>query len=416
MRQTIETRPGAISTISQFDANGRLVRVINELGGETVYAYNAAGDLTSEHSRDPANPTVPEQHISYVHDPLGRVRKTTVWSNASAASPGPDSVITKTDYFLPGQGSSLIPGLGAGQIVRTAQTNAAGGVTIVAADSQGNATTVLHPDPVVGGQPRQIDTIVYDHTSLDLTTRTTTSKPDGSPTLTSVTSIVRSATGTVLATTQDAGNAAQPWTRMLYNTDGEQVSLTDPVGNKTTWNYDKGYEVTTTNSLGQTRRTSLNSVGETVKYTDRDGDTRTFDRDALGRVVNEFMVSSLANRLVQSNTLFYTYDFAERVSGVADSFGSLVLGYDNANHAIDDIVTFTDFSQTRVQSVYSAVGLRKSVSVTAGTFPTANSILTDNYLYDNQYRLKQVTQTGGPLGSADKRADCKRSIIPLMGW
>jgi len=270
--------------------------------------------------------------------------------------------------------------------------------------------------PVVGGQPRQIDTIVYDHTSLDLTTRTTTSKPDGSPTPTSVTSIVRSATGTVLATTQDAGNAAQPWTRMLYNTDGEQVSLTDPVGNKTTWNYDKGYEVTTTNSLGQTRRTSLNSVGETVKYTDRDGDTRTFDRDALGRVVNEFMVSSLASRLVQSNTLFYTYDFAERVSGVADSFGSLVLGYDNANHVVDDIVTFTDFSQTRVQSVYSAVGLRKSVSVTAGTFPTANSILTDNYLYDNQYRLKQVTQTGGPLGSADKRADCKRSIIPLMGW
>ncbi len=117
------------------------------------------------------------------------------------------------------------------------------------------------------------------------------------------------------------------------NSGGQVIKLIDPQSNQTTWNYDAVDEVVITDRLGNVSKQRFDSAGELIRTTDRDGDTRAFVPDALGRVITETMVATLTSGRTHSNTISYKYDSQGRVSNPNDRNAKVTLQYDNADQA-----------------------------------------------------------------------------------
>ena len=109
LSQTVTTLPGGITTTSQVDAAGQLVRYQDELGGVTTYTYNSAGISKPFTSSTPPS-QYPENHTAYQYDALGRQRKP-LFITIRSPIDAPENIVTAVDYFLPGQGDSLNPNL-----------------------------------------------------------------------------------------------------------------------------------------------------------------------------------------------------------------------------------------------------------------------------------------------------------------
>jgi len=113
------------------------------------------------------------------------------------------------------------------------------------------------------------------------------------------------------------------------------LSLTDPVGNTTTWVYDcLGRAVQETNELGYTRSFVYNAAGYLLRQVDRLGRVRQFQYDHLGRNTAEIWYNSTEDADLDQNrqrTISFSFDLAGQLTGVDDAEGNRTARFIDAN-------------------------------------------------------------------------------------
>jgi YD repeat-containing protein len=120
---------------------------------------------------------------------------------------------------------------------------------------------------------------------LDRVTSVTAPDPDGSGPLTASVTTTAYTIYSQVASTTDALNGV---TSFQYDVAGNQIRLTDPVGNDTTWAYDQLGRVTMeTNELSKTRSFTNDSAGNQTRKVDRNGRVIQFVYDELNRLTAE---------------------------------------------------------------------------------------------------------------------------------
>ena len=176
-------------------------------------------------------------------------------------------------------------------------------------------------------------------------------------------------------------------TRYTYDASGSQLSVTDPVGNTTTYAYDALNRLTSdTNELGEPRLYEYDAAGNAISVTDRNGWERVMVYDALSRLWTEDWMDGLYS----NRTIIYSYDAAGRVLSIGDG-GEHDLEY---AYVYDDLGRLLSSSETGSLSYdtipltdvllesgdYDAAGRRGELTV------SLNSVadFTNSYGYDDQ--------------------------------
>jgi YD repeat-containing protein len=139
-----------------------------------------------------------------------------------------------------------------------------------------------------------------------------------------------------------------------------------------------------------------------VKFTNRDGDTRTFRHDGIGRVNHETMTWQDASAAASADVIAIAYDNNARTVQYADLNSQVNLAFDKSGNVTQDRVTYkaTPTSlvtplETTLTSQFNAAGLRTSLLATTSASNT--SLLYETYGYDSLRRLDTITQRANPL-------------------
>ena len=101
-----------------------------------------------------------------------------------------------------------------------------------------------------------------------------------------------------------------------YDVVGNLLSVTDPEGNETSYQYDRlDRQVTVTDPLGNTSTEEYDADGNVIQNVDRDGRVTDYLYDPLNRQVEEDWMSGET----PSHTIQAYYDAAGELVGVAES-------------------------------------------------------------------------------------------------
>jgi fibronectin-binding autotransporter adhesin len=228
--------------------------------------------------------------------------------------------------------------------------------------------------------------------------------------------------GPLLANITDVNGGV---TRFSYDSAGNLSSLTDPVGNTTSWTYTGGlsqfssdengtvplYRVASeTNALGATRYYDYDSAGNLSRYTDRNGQIRQYGYDSSGNVASETWYagegsgvggqgsegSSLATSHQPLNTIVYEYDSAGRITSESDAYSSVTYVYNDAGQITSTTQTSLDGPEVTLTYQYDTAGRRTQMAaVIDGT-----ADFVDDYVYDSLGRVISVTEHGVTGGNA----------------
>ena len=207
------------------------------------------------------------------------------------------------------------------------------------------------------------------------------------------------------------GSITRSWS-MAYNSSGQLLSIDGPrtdVKDITAFAYDSHGNVSTiTNALGQvTRITSYNADGQPLSLTDPNGLVTTFQYDARGLLIAKtvgteqtsynFDPAQLLSKVTLPNgaTYTYNYDLAHRLTRITDAFGSHI------DYTLDAL------GNRLGEKVYDASGnVSRSHSNTFDALSRlAQSIgstgQTSKIQYDKNSNLVGVTD---PLGNVQSKA------------
>lgn len=177
-----------------------------------------------------------------------------------------------------------------------------------------------------------------------------------------------------------------PWlnqtTTMAYNTVGQPVSVTDPLGQLSTFEYDDlGNLVTTIDPVGNKTQRAYDAVSRLIALIDPRGKTTQFTYDPVNQVsqitdaingVTGFTYDPNGNLLTltdaKSQTTTYTYDTMDRVATRKDALNRTEsYGYDLAGN----LTQFTDRKNQVTTFQYDPLDRRTSTSYADGTSVTA---------------------------------------------
>jgi RHS repeat-associated protein len=381
-RLTTLTDPAGRTVTYAYDAQGRLSTVTDPAGGLTRYTYDAAGRITT--ITDPRSIVF----LTNTFSPgSGRILTQTqadggVWTfryslqGATVSGPGcpgpscpteesaeriaqgytvSGGVITATTVTDPRGNPTthrfgpdrlpreIVDGLGqATTVARDAAgrplttTDPLGRATTFTYDAQGNVTTITDP---LGN----LRTFTYDPTFHKVTSLT---DPLGN-----LTTFEYDAQGNLVAITDPEQNqnpdpAQRLKTRMTYNSVGQPLTTTDPLGNVTTFAYDAhGNLASISDPLGNTTTRTYDAASRLLTQTDPRGKQTQFGYDPLNRLTR--LVDPL-----QGVTAF-TYDGNGNLLTVTDARGSVTTHeYD----PMDRLSTRTDPLNRAEAFTYDGVG------------------------------------------------------------
>jgi len=155
---------------------------------------------------------------------------------------------------------------------------------------------------------------------------------------------------------REFGGALGNTTTYIYDSQGKQISITDPLGNTTTYQY--------------------NSNGNLIRVT-----------DPLGNVTS-YTYDSRANKLTETdalgNTTVYTYDLMDHLLSVTDALGNTTtFAYDSNGNRMSE----TDASGNITTFIYDAYD-----RLVRQTDPLGNTI---SYSYDSRDNLISKTDPNG---------------------
>jgi RHS repeat-associated protein len=304
-------------------------------------------------------------------------------------------------------------------------TDALGNVTTDAYDSHGNLLTETLPVPAAGGTAPVYSwtytskgsvataTDPLNHTTTDgydtrnrLTTetnplsQTVTYGYDSASDLTTLTNALNKTwtytydnVDRMLTETLPVNNSGQPTFNFAYDYDGNQTSVSDPLGYLTSQTFDSmDRPLVTTDPLGHTTTDGYDAAGNLITV-----------RDYLGRVIT------------------YGYDAADQETSVQDQNGNTTtFGYDAAGQQtseIDPVIGTTTSTYTQVGLLASQTNpLNHTISYgynADGWQTTITDALnhTTTSAYDNDGRLTTVTDPKNGVTSYTYNADGTQASV-----
>jgi RHS repeat-associated protein len=179
------------------------------------------------------------------------------------------------------------------------------------------------------------------------------------------------------------------------------LSLTDPVGNTTSWIHDDlDRMIEEINELELSRTFTYDLVGNLIERVDRLGRKIEFQYDDLYRLTTENWY--IGTTLTRSSE--FDYDIASRLLQGVDAVAAISFAYDNLGRVTTEFQSFAGFSPLlEYESDFDAAGRRTELRTTVG----GTADFQNSYQYDDLHRLTQVTQKSQSGGNAvaEKRAD-----------
>jgi RHS repeat-associated protein len=420
-----------------YDSSNRVSRMTVPDGGTYVYAYDSNNNLFSVIYPDSTvrqyaytNSSFPNAltgiidelgniYATFAYDSNGRATSTqhaggaeltTVTYNTGGTSTITDArgnahTLTLTTVFSVPKLSG-VTGQPVSQTGGKAFTYDSNGFIASSTDWDGNVTTYTHDASGVetsrvmaSGTPlARTITTAWDAT-FDLPMQIT----DGNR----VFSFAYDANGNLLSRTLTSAGAASKWS-YTYNSAGQALTATDPVGNVTAYAYDaRGNLVRVTNALGQvTLLSSYDANGRPLKIQDPNGLVTTLTYNFRGQVTSKtegqwvtiysYDAAGQLIRLTRPDRSFltFTYDPAHRLIGIADSLGNrMAYTLDAASNRIQEQVFAASGALSRTRSyAYDAVN---RLSQAIGALGQAT-----HYSYDPNGNLTQISD---PLGHTTTR-------------
>jgi YD repeat-containing protein len=389
----------------ELDSVGKVLSNTDELQHKTFFAYDAAGNVTSNTIfLDPSTPvTTSYTYNSFgepltVTDPLGGVNHTTTntydanGNLKSVTSPSPDGTVvasvTHFDYDPKGLLTLITDPLGHHTtlayyptgLIHTIQDEQQN-ITTYEYDLRGNRTSVLD---AAGGltkfeydlgnrlnkityQDNTFSSFGYDsrgrRTSVtDQNGKITSYAYDDADRLTSVT------------------DAALNLTTYAYDTENNLTSITDANNHTTYFSYDAFGRVSQTTFPSTLSESYVyDAVGNLTSKTDRKNQTILYVYDALNRLTHKGYPDATG--------VDYVYDLAGKTKQVSDPTGSYGFAYDNMGRLIG---TTTQYSFLPGITYSNADGYDAASNRTSFTAPDGS---TNTYAYDTLNRLSTLTNS-----------------------
>ena len=215
-----------------------------------------------------------------------------------------------------------------------------------------------------------------------------------------------------LLTVKDPRNQV---TTIAYNTFGQPLSVQGPIATEppTTFAYDtNGNLVTTTDPLGNATQRVYDAVSRLTALTDPRGLQTQFRYDGLNRVteiadarqgITRFAYDPNGNLLTvvdaKNQTTTYSYDSMDRLSTRKDALNRQEsYQYDLAGN----LTQFTDRKNQQTMFVYDALNRR-----TTATYPDSST----SFIYDSVGRLTKASDTASGAGTIDFAYDILDRLI-----
>ena len=177
--------------------------------------------------------------------------------------------------------------------------------------------------------------------------------------------------------TADVIDPSDAVTRYAYDANGNRLSLKEPNGNMTTFNYDPlNRLVKQTNAAGEMTINTYDGVGNLITRTDPNTNIVTNTYDALNRLIQ---VDDRVGRVVS-----YGYDSENNRVSETDGNGNVTLSEYDALHRVTRV---TDSLGEKTQTQYDSVGNILKTTDRAGQITT--------YLYDHIHRRTSMTNALG---------------------
>jgi RHS repeat-associated protein len=381
--RTIKDARGIVFLTNEYDEKGRVVKQTQADGSTYQFEYTVddAGKIIK----------------TVVVDPRGNIRRVTFNTDGY--------MLTDTRAVGTPEEQSITYERQPGTNLILSTTDALGRKTAYTYDAIGNETSITH----LAETPEAVRTeFTYEPTFNQLTGVT---DPLGHLTFT------YDDKGNLTSVSDPMGNR----TTFAYDGIGQPISITDALSNTIQLRYDLGQAATLTNALGDTTTRYVDSVGRPIIMTDALGRSTRYAYDAhnkLSEVVDAlggltaFAYDVNGNLLTVTDALgnitSYTYDSMDRIASRTDplersesyqydaagNLGQFTdrkdqvtrFGYDSLNRLIE--ITYADGSRTSY--TYDAANrLTRAADSLAGTIALT---------YDNLDRLIQVTTPQGIVG------------------
>ena len=186
-----------------------------------------------------------------------------------------------------------------------------------------------------------------------------------------------------------------------YDPDGNQVKLTDPDGNATTWQLDGLDQATSqTNQLGASDVYTFDGAGELTQEVDRDGRTTSYIYDGIGRETGESWYDASANL---TETITEAYNAAGLLTSASDDnlVNSTVATdsylYDAAGRVTSETQQIPGLDPVVTLNEQYTAGNRTQLAATIGDDDRFRQQLPVQGLLG---QMSQVTQTGASGGDA----------------
>ena len=391
----------ARTTTTLYHATLHLPLRTVEPGLTTAFTYDASGDLLTRTATDTTNATVP-----YVTNGQSRTW-TYTWANALPATvKSPRTDVQAVQRFTYGSDGALTAVTNAlGQTTRVTE-HMPGGLPLTLVDPNGVSTTLTYDSRL-----RPATSTVMTSAGLLTTTYTydpagnlvTVTQPDGSAVtntfdaahrLTAVTDLSNQSIRYTLdalgnrtrTETLDAGGTRQRTRGASFDALGRLVRQTGGAGQTTTHAYDSnGNRVSVTDPLSRVTTQEFDALNRAVRITDSARGMTNVVYDAQGRPVSvtdpkgsatTYVYNGFGERIQRispdSGTTVYRYDLNGNVTQIVDGAGSVVnYTYD----ALDRVLTANYPGDPAVNVTYkydepdAGVGVGRLTSVTdaAGT-------------------------------------------------
>ncbi|HEY1687933.1 MAG TPA: DUF6531 domain-containing protein [Solirubrobacteraceae bacterium] len=240
------TMPGESSPRWRFiyDSSHRMTSMINGLGGETTNTYNSASQVTSQ--KDPAGNVLKWEYEAF---------NTKITDEATGS-------VTVDEYDSNDDLTAVTHGYGTGEESTQSLTYDEAGDTLSETDGDGNTTTYEYnaaSDKIKEIDPEGHETSWTYNAEHDVTSETL---PSGETTSTEY-----DAHGNPIKISRPGPGETTQTTRYEYDSDGDLISMTDPLGHE--WHY--GYD----------------EAGEQTSETDPEGDETTWGYDEDGLLTSE---------------------------------------------------------------------------------------------------------------------------------